>query len=341
MANNCSKTDAGHSPAEAWYASLLWVLEEQSIPHTIRSGASGDLLLKAAQIGSTGEVDLLCLSKGLYLISAYTSLDTPIELTVPQGDWVRLRSILSGTNHPVLPAKYLDGYGAKNGIVTFVDGADTVMDRIEPADGTIRLVDLWCERQLLEEYIAGDTDGLPSKFCQLLASNKATPYELAVHLTPTMERLVREIQNVPKQVVMKRLFLQFKTLGLIYELVAAMKSMKVGPASSLSRKDTQAVMAAYDILASHFIDPPSLAELSRSVGINRTVLAKGFKETFGVSTSELCLELKMDQAWHRLARTDEAVSQIAFDLGYDHTANFSTAVKRWFGQSPREIRQAG
>ncbi len=42
-----------------------------------------------------------------------------------------------------------------------------------------------------------------------------------------------------------------------------------------------------------------------------------------------------------LAHTAEPVEEIAARLGYVDTSNFSRTVRRWFGVTPRELRESG
>jgi AraC-like DNA-binding protein len=42
-----------------------------------------------------------------------------------------------------------------------------------------------------------------------------------------------------------------------------------------------------------------------------------------------------------LAHTAQPVEEIAARLGYVDTSNFSRTVRRWFGATPREVREAG
>ena len=51
--------------------------------------------------------------------------------------------------------------------------------------------------------------------------------------------------------------------------------------------------------------------------------------------------LPASRALWMLVHTLEPVEEIAARLGYADTSNFSRVVRRWFGATPREVREGG
>ena len=49
----------------------------------------------------------------------------------------------------------------------------------------------------------------------------------------------------------------------------------------------------------------------------------------------------MMKAAEMLTSTDMPMKQIAFEVGYNHTSNFSIAFKRRFGMTPGQVRAQG
>lgn len=70
-------------------------------------------------------------------------------------------------------------------------------------------------------------------------------------------------------------------------------------------------------------------------GVSRSKFAARFKSISGASVMEYLTRWRMLLAADRLARGDEAVSAIAYSLGYASDAAFSTAFKRVMGSAPR------
>lgn len=83
----------------------------------------------------------------------------------------------------------------------------------------------------------------------------------------------------------------------------------------------------------------SLGEIAREVGSNRTALSSCFKQEVGKSVFCWLREQRMLKARQRLLQTDQSIQRIAMDVGYENSANFSTAYRRQFGLSPRKQRK--
>jgi AraC-like DNA-binding protein len=48
----------------------------------------------------------------------------------------------------------------------------------------------------------------------------------------------------------------------------------------------------------------------------------------------------MDEAKRLLETTDRSITEVAFDVGYEYSSNFTTAFKRRFGITPSLARDA-
>lgn len=76
-------------------------------------------------------------------------------------------------------------------------------------------------------------------------------------------------------------------------------------------------------LARNLGEPIDLAEVSRAAGLSRAHFFKLFREQMGLPPTIFLNALRMERAIERLARGDETVSEIGFDLGFATPASFS------------------
>lgn len=83
----------------------------------------------------------------------------------------------------------------------------------------------------------------------------------------------------------------------------------------------------------------TLAELAACAGMSRTVFAVRFREIVGQSPFGYLAGWRMQLAADRLRRTDETIATIAFSLGYESEAAFSTAFRRLTGITPMQRRR--
>lgn len=107
----------------------------------------------------------------------------------------------------------------------------------------------------------------------------------------------------------------------------------------LTQRDRQQLAEVRRIMDDSFAAPPRLATLARRVGLNRTKLCAGFQAEFGLSIHEYARELRLQRALQLLREDRISVTEIALEVGYEHSSSLATAVKKRFGVSPRLLRQ--
>lgn len=83
----------------------------------------------------------------------------------------------------------------------------------------------------------------------------------------------------------------------------------------------------------------SVEQLCQDVGISRTQLHRKMKEITGVSTSEFIRNLRLEQAARLLREGKINVTQVAYAVGFNNSAHFSTVFKKHFGMSPSEYSE--
>ncbi len=111
------------------------------------------------------------------------------------------------------------------------------------------------------------------------------------------------------------------------------------PNGTSNTLDTVLVRAARKLLLAHLDDTPEPAALAQAVGTNSRRLNLAFKRCVGVTVFDFLREERMKEARRLLSETSLDVQSIAKALGYGSGANFSTAFRERFGQSPRHLRR--
>ncbi|MHC2282556.1 AraC-like DNA-binding protein [Bradyrhizobium diazoefficiens] len=91
----------------------------------------------------------------------------------------------------------------------------------------------------------------------------------------------------------------------------------------------RALRVARDRLADSAGEPLDLAQLACAAGIGIRALQLGFRRHFGVSISEMLLDMRLAGLHARLAQAppDASITEIAFDLGFTHLGRMAGAVK--------------
>ena len=79
--------------------------------------------------------------------------------------------------------------------------------------------------------------------------------------------------------------------------------------------------------------------LTREVGISRAQLHRKMKELTGISTSEFIRNLRLEQAARLIREKKVNITQVAYAVGFNNQAHFSTVFKKHFGMSPTEFAE--
>ena len=72
--------------------------------------------------------------------------------------------------------------------------------------------------------------------------------------------------------------------------------------------------------------------------MSQTYLQCLFKERYGMPLGEYVRKCRMKRSMELLA-TEERVSDIAYDIGFEHESSFVRSFKREFGMTPGEARR--
>ncbi|NVJ99438.1 MAG: helix-turn-helix transcriptional regulator [Alphaproteobacteria bacterium] len=306
---------------------------------SMQSEADG-ATIRLAYDNAANMMEMSRLSDDIYLVASNFVPPSDTGVKSIGEDWIRFHFRIGGKSFSHFNGQTVGNDNAKSASLFFHPKNELACDWLLNTGTPLHFVALWCTRRVFSDLVGGEALGLPFA-CRQIASGVAPSFHYqATTMTSGMYRTVQEVLQAPPQTGLRRLYLQSKAYALLYEIASQVKTDMEPVKSGLSERDAARVMQAYEILIDHFVAPPGLDRLARLVGVNRTKLAEGFREMFGASIGELCNELRMDQAWHMLSSTERPIIDVALSLGYEHQANFSTAVKRRFGQTPREIRQA-
>lgn len=79
--------------------------------------------------------------------------------------------------------------------------------------------------------------------------------------------------------------------------------------------------------------------LTKSVGISRAQLHRKMKEMTGLSTSEFIRNVRLEQAARLIGNKKINITQVAYSVGFNNQAHFSTVFKKHFGMTPTEYAE--
>ncbi|MEO1654742.1 MAG: AraC family transcriptional regulator, partial [Bacteroidota bacterium] len=99
-------------------------------------------------------------------------------------------------------------------------------------------------------------------------------------------------------------------------------------------KEITSLKLAKEILENRLINPPSILELSKLVGLNTCKLKTGFKKLFGITIRQYLINLRMEMARDLIKNTDHPISYICHMVGYSNRGHFAALYQKYFGSTP-------
>jgi AraC-like DNA-binding protein len=105
------------------------------------------------------------------------------------------------------------------------------------------------------------------------------------------------------------------------------------------RRDLDLAQAALARLDRDYRRPPPFGDLAREIGTNQNKLKAVFKEAFGITMADYCLERRVREAQQLLLEASLTIAQVAERVGYEHQSSFAAAFRGHVGMTPRAYRQ--
>jgi AraC-like DNA-binding protein len=207
----------------------------------------------------------------------------------------------------------------------------------------LEIFELSISTELFQRFLP-DSHPLVDLFTSSMAANKATvmsKYNLP--LTPKCSMILYDMMNCPLEQRYKQLYVKAKTIELLaiqleqYEQFLGISQPDT--LQSLKKEDVARMHQVRDIILANLNSPCSLIDLAHQVGTNDAYLKKHFKLVFGTTVYGYLKNIKMEQAREMLL-DGKNVSEVAWQMGYKHTAHFTRAFKKHFGYAPNKIRQS-
>lgn len=148
-----------------------------------------------------------------------------------------------------------------------------------------------------------------------------------------LERFTSELQQKrPGRSLMNEHLAHLMLVEVLRTHLATLNSTGIGWFYGLADRNLSVALSAIHADPAHRWSVQELAQLAT---MSRSAFALRFKQVVGAAPMEYLTHWRMLLASDRLKNSDDAVSTIAFSLGYESESAFSTAFKRVMSQSPR------
>lgn len=110
------------------------------------------------------------------------------------------------------------------------------------------------------------------------------------------------------------------------------------PAEELSTEQKQIYFDIIDYIKTNISRNIKISEIAAVFGYNEKYISHRFAQICGIPLKQYILKTKMDTASFMLTDTNKSISEIAREIGFSDSHNFSRAYKKLTGFSPSEYR---
>ncbi|WP_353778729.1 helix-turn-helix domain-containing protein [Winogradskyella sp. 3972H.M.0a.05] len=154
-------------------------------------------------------------------------------------------------------------------------------------------------------------------------------------MTPDMHQIVDRLFNITYTGKTKMMFFRSQITALLSHFFGQLALNHTQGFKSIDKKRLE---MAKEILSNNLDNPPSLTELSKTLGLNTTKLKKEFKEVFGLPVFKYLQNERLTTAHGLISNNQATVQEAAWHVGYDSLSSFSNAFAKKFGYRPSQIK---
>jgi AraC-like DNA-binding protein len=206
-----------------------------------------------------------------------------------------------------------------------------------------RSVTLICESEFLRQLFQSVADQLPKALADYVSKGEATAYHDSLPMKTDMVTAANMILSNDLRGSLRRYYIEARALELLVLSIQSCIHAEANldnPERGMSQRQIERMHRTRELLEEQFVNPPTIGELARHIGLNEAKLMHDFKQLFGQTIFDFTQNLRMDEAKRLLETTERSITEVAFDVGYEYSSNFTTAFKRRFGITPSVAREA-
>ncbi len=275
---------------------------------------------------------LICIVDGVYHHQYH-------QFIVPSQELISIRFVLSGKLAVSFSNIGKISIPQASASVTYTP-KDQPFELYIDSDSHLSSVTLHLSPEALHRSFMIEKSKVPQALAEVLYDGKFKRNLYHFPLSPEMMHNILELRNMPYKDTRRLQFTEAKTTELMSRFFQAVESMRDESAApeTFIEPGRARMFKAQRILVENYVLPPTIEQLAREIGSNRSTLTTEFKKFFGTTIFDFCQDYKMHKAQDMLLGGNMSIARIAEAVGYNHPTNFTAAYKKKFGYLPRKTR---
>lgn len=159
--------------------------------------------------------------------------------------------------------------------------------------------------------------------------------EWDVNYHPKIHQLV---QNILHQKSFKRLLVLYELLNELGKNIDDGKNISSKNYINMNETEDPMYCKIISYVSLHFQEDITLEQIAAFAGMNTSSICRYFKKKTGGTIFDLILKLRIAYTKRQLSNTDNPISSIAYDAGFNNLANFNIQFKKMTGYTPSQYR---
>lgn len=155
--------------------------------------------------------------------------------------------------------------------------------------------------------------------------------------------LARQMFDIAaRKPLFSRLLLESHTLAIVYEALAATfadTAEATAAPANLSAAEQQRLYMLVQYVDRHSAHDLAIADMASELGASQATLQRLIRKAHHCSLTEFIRNHWLEEARQALLFSNSSISDIAFEAGYVHLSNFTTAFRKRFGYPPSSLRK--
>lgn len=167
--------------------------------------------------------------------------------------------------------------------------------------------------------------------------NRDKKYYTDASISPSMAVVLNQIMNFSLHKSVKLLYFKGKAYELLSLYFNRTEDADIEQCPFLvDEENVLKIKKAKEIIINRMVEPPTLAELSKEIGLPLKKLKDGFKQIYGVPVYTFLFDYKMEVSRQLLATGGHNVNEVGLKVGYSTASHFIAAFKKKYGTTPKK-----
>ena len=158
------------------------------------------------------------------------------------------------------------------------------------------------------------------------------------------KEFVQCIDSICKEMKNKEIMYELAVKSHVYNMLICLFRRHVFKGSSFRQLVENAerhdrIKPALDVMKSKLAEHISLEELAGACHLSSSHFCRLFRQITGCSPIQYLLDIRLQEGATLLKRTDNTITQVAYNVGFDDVGYFSKKFKEKFGVSPTQLKK--